>query len=161
MVADLQRRYRIEQASSALNWFISIMKWLWITAATFMLGLSGAAFAQSQPIERQYKGKPGEAINVGVFASLKLDCTAGPLPVVRLTQSPTHGRVTVKQGRLRATNFKQCLATEIPAFVAIYRSAPDFIGQDLLTLEIIGKNGKAQIQKITVTVMRPGADRGI
>lgn len=137
------------------------MKWIWISAAVAALGLSGAAFAQSQPTERQYKGKPGEAINVGVYATLKSDCTAGPLPVVRLTQPPTHGRVTVKQGRLRATNFKQCLATEIPAFVAIYRSAPDFIGQDLLTLEIIGKNGKAQIQRVTVTVMRPGADRGI
>jgi len=62
---------------------------------------------------------------------------------------------------LRATNLKQCLGTELPAFVAIYRSAQDFIGQDAFTLEVVGAEGKAQIQRITVTIMKPGVGQGI
>ena len=69
-------------------------------------------------------------------------------PVVRLLSPPAHGKVTVKQGRLRATNMKQCLGMELPAFVAIYRSVPDFIGQDNFTLELIGVGGKAQIYRL-------------
>ena len=35
-----------------------------------------------------------------------------------------------------ATNYKQCLALEVPAFVAFYRSRADFVGVDALTLEV-------------------------
>jgi hypothetical protein len=54
---------------------------------------------------------------------------------------PAHGKVTVKQARVRATNFKECLGMELPAFVAIYRSAQEFIGEDVFTLEVIGTGG--------------------
>ena len=70
-------------------------------------------------------------------------------------------KVTVKQGKLRATNVKNCLGMELPAFVAIYRSARDFIGQDRFTLEVTGSNGKKQIQQVTVTVMQSGHGQGI
>lgn len=119
------------------------------------------ALAQAPTIERQVKGKPDTNINAGIFTTIRRDCTAGPLPVVRLLSPPAHGKITVKQGRLRATNLKQCLGVELPAFVAIYRSTHDFVGQDNFTIEVIGADGKAQIQRITVTVMRSGSDRGI
>jgi hypothetical protein len=119
------------------------------------------AFGQTPTIERQVKGKPDTNINSGIFTSIRRDCTAGPLPAVRLIAAPAHGKVTVKQGRLRATNFKQCLGLELPAFIAIYRSAPDFNGRDMFTLEVIGAEGKSQIQRITVTVTKPGTGQGI
>ena len=112
-------------------------------------------------IERQVKGKPDTNITAGIFTTIRNDCTSGPLPAVRLLTAPAHGKVTVKQGRLRATNIKQCLGLELPAFIAIYRSAQDFIGQDTFTLEVIGAGGKSQIQRVTVTVMQPGAGQGI
>ena len=140
------------------------MKWLLLALSCVLLGLPVAAFGQQtgqQTIERQYKAKPDTNINVGIFTSIHKDCTAAPLPVVRLISPPAHGKITVKQGRLRATNLKECLGAELPAFVAIYRSASDFIGQDVFTLEVIGAGGKAQFQRITVTVMKPGAGQGI
>jgi hypothetical protein len=75
--------------------------------------------------------------------------------------SPAHGKVIMKQGRLRATNLKQCLGVEVPAFIAIYRSAKDFVGDDNFTLEVIGSSGKSQIQQIKVTVTGAGAGQGI
>lgn len=126
-----------------------------------LFGLPAAAFGQSQTIERQYKTQPNTNINVGIFSSIHKDCTAAPLPVIRLVAPPAHGKVVVKQGRVRATNLKQCLGADLPAFVAIYQSTGDFIGQDIFTLEVIGSGGKAQFQRITVTVMKPGSGHGI
>jgi hypothetical protein len=138
------------------------MKWpTTLASICFWLLLPAFALAQTPTIDRQVRGKPDTNINAGIFTTLRRDCTAGPLPVVRLVTPPAHGKVTVKQGKLRATNLKQCLGTELPAFVAIYRSAQDFIGQDLFTLEVIGAGGKSQIQRITVTVIKPAAGQGI
>jgi hypothetical protein len=137
------------------------MKWPTLASICFLLALPAIALGQTQTIERQVKGKPDTNINAGIFTTLRRDCTAGPLPAVRLVTPPAHGKVTVKQGKLRATNLKQCLGLELPAFVAIYRSAQDFIGQDVFTLEVIGAGGKSQIQRITVTVMKPAVGQGI
>lgn len=136
------------------------MKWPLPAALCLLLALPAIAFGQ-QAIQREYKGKPDTDINAGIFATIRKDCTAGPLPVVRLLTPPAHGKVTVKQGKLRATNVKNCLGMELPAFVAIYRSARDFIGQDRFTLEVTGSNGKKQIQQVTVTVMQGGHGQGI
>ena len=137
------------------------MKWPTLTSVCFLFVVPTLALGQTPMIERQVKGKPDTNINAGIFTTIRNDCTSGPLPAVRLLTAPAHGKVTVKQGRLRATNIKQCLGLELPAFVAIYRSAQNFIGQDTFTLEVIGAGGKSQIQRVTVTVMQPGAGQGI
>src|SRR5581483_2377332 len=136
------------------------MKWPTLAALCLTLALPAAAFGQ-QTIQREFKGRPDTDINAGIFATVRKDCTAGPLPVVRLVDPPAHGKVTVKQGKLRATNVKNCLGMELPAFVAIYRSARDFIGQDRFTTEVTGSSGKKQIQQVTVTVMQAGHGQGI
>ena len=137
------------------------MKWPTLTSVCFLFVVPTLALGQTPMIERQVKGKPDTNINAGIFTTIRNDCTSGPLPAVRLLTAPAHGKVTVKQGRLRATNIKQCLGLELPPFIAIYRSAQDFIGQDTFTLEVIGAGGKSQIQRVTVTVMQPGAGQGI
>ena len=137
------------------------MRWPALASICLLLALPSFVFGQTQTIERQVKGKPNTNINAGIFTNVRQDCTAGPLPAVRLVTPPAHGKVTVKQGRLRATNLKQCLGLELPAFIAIYRSDQDFIGQDLFALEVIGAEGKSQIQRIIVTIVSPGADQRI
>lgn len=111
--------------------------------------------AEPVSIDRNVKAQSGRDVRVGVFTSLKSDCTPGQLPTLRLKETPKNGTVTVKQGRWRATNIKQCLATEVPAFIAIYRSQPDFSGSDELVLEVVTANGKIQLQRIQVTVEKP------
>ena len=61
---------------------------------------------------------------------------SGPLPAIRLAAPPAHGSVTVKRGTLKATNIKQCLAIEVPAFVAFYDASTDYSGADDFELEI-------------------------
>jgi hypothetical protein len=128
---------------------------------SILLAMPPTAFGQAPTIERQFKGKPDTNINVGFFSTIKPDCTAGPLPVIRLITPPAHGKVTVTRGRLQATNLKQCLGADVPAFVALYRSAPDYIGQDTFTIEVVGADGKKQLQQITVTLMKASTGQGI
>ena len=137
------------------------MKWLRVLPISILLAVPPIAFGQEPAVELQFKGKPDTNINVGFFTSIKPDCTAGPLPVIRLITPPAHGKVTVTRGRLQATNLKQCLGADLPAFVALYRSAPDCIGQDTFTIEVVEVNGKKQIQQITVTLMKTGTGQGI
>jgi hypothetical protein len=126
-----------------------------------LLSMPVTVFAQEATVARQYKGKPNTSINVGVFVTIRADCTSGPLPVIRLATPPAHGKVTVKRGRLQATNLKRCLGTDLPAFVALYRSEPDYIGQDEFAIEVIATNGRKQLQQITVTLTNPGNGQGI
>jgi hypothetical protein len=137
------------------------MKWCRCAILALLSGLNSAALAQAPTIERQAKGYTGRDVNIGIFASIRPDCTSGALPVIRLNALPAHGKVTVKQARLRATNFRQCLGTEVPAFVAIYRSSPDFTGSDVVTLEVLASGGKKQFQRITITIEKPAVGQGI
>jgi len=65
-----------------------------------------------------------------------------------------HGNVTVKRGTLKATNIKQCLAIEVPAFVAFYRAAADYSGADDFELEISSPNGHKRREYVHVTVTK-------
>jgi hypothetical protein len=125
---------------------------LYLAVAVFVVGLSSWASAQESTVNRAAQGQAGKDIRVGVYANVQSDCTSGPLPSIRLSTAPAHGKVTVKKAKINATNFKQCLAVEVPAFVALYKSQPDFSGDDVFVLEVKFPNGKTVVQRITVTV---------
>lgn len=122
-----------------------------------------AAYAQDDVVERQLKAAPGRDVRVSVFTAIRPDCTSGPLPAIRLATPPAHGSVNVKRGTLKATNIKQCLAIEVPAFVAFYRASADYSGADDFELEISSSNGHKRRERIhmTVTKSSSGADEGI
>jgi hypothetical protein len=58
----------------------------------------------------------------------------------------------VKKGKVNATNYRQCLALEVPGYVALYKSKPDFSGEDAFVLEVKFPNGRTEVQRITVTI---------
>jgi hypothetical protein len=128
------------------------MKALWLTVATLILMASADSWAQVQVVNRRVNGRPDSDIQVGIYVSIKADCTPGPLPSIRLASPPENGKVTVKQAKVTATNYKQCLGLEVPAFVAFYYPRSDFVGVDVLTLEVRFPGGKTEVQKISVAV---------
>ena len=105
-----------------------------LAAAMLLLGTL-AAHAQDDVVERQLKAAPGRDVRVGVFTDIRPDCTSGPLPAIRLATPPAHGSVNVKRGTLKATNFKQCLAAEVPA-----PSRSTTCGQPSLAQGVLGVN---------------------
>jgi hypothetical protein len=129
------------------------MRCLWsVIAVVVVVASTTSASAQVQSVSRVASGEPNTDIRVGVYVNVRPDCTSGPLPSIQLTSPPGNGKVTVKKARVTATNYKQCLALEVPAFVALYRSHADFVGVDVLTLEVKFPDGKTQVERISVTV---------
>ena len=124
----------------------------WLIFGALALGMSSSASAQVQTVERTVKGQPAKDIRLGVYINVQPDCTSGALPVIRLVTPPAHGKVTVKKGKVSATNLKQCLALEVPGYIAFYRSPPSFEGTDKLTMEVKYAGGRTEIQNITVSV---------
>lgn len=115
----------------------------------------------SQTVERTVKALPNRDTQIGVYINVRPDCSSGPLPTIRLAIPPTSGKVVVKTGNVKATNYKACLALEVPAYVAFYKSPPDFIGSDVLTIEVKYPGGRTEMQKITVNVTGTGAQQKI
>jgi uncharacterized membrane protein len=103
----------------------------WAVVAAVLCAVS-AAGAQTTSLDREVKATPGREVRVGIYTSMRADCAAGPLPAIRLSVAPEHGAVTVRRAALKATNVKQCLATELPALVAFYRAKADSANNDRL-----------------------------
>jgi hypothetical protein len=111
-----------------------------------------AASAQQTSVERTAKGPAAKDIRVGVYLNVQPDCTSGMLPAIRLISPPTNGTLTVKRGSISATNYKKCMALEVPGFIAFYRSNADFSGTDVMTIEVKFPQGRTEIQRITVQI---------
>ena len=128
-----------------------------------LMGGMGAVWAQGavQTVERSVKAVPNKDTQIGVYLNVLPDCTSGPLPTIRLASPHSSGKVVVKTAKVKATNYKACLALEVPAYVAFYKSPPEFLGDDVLTIEVKYLGGRTEIQKITVNVVGPGAQQKI
>ena len=139
----------------------------WMVAACWLGGLVAVAgsilpAAAEEPapapaavVERTARGPAAKSFQVGVYLNVQPDCTSGTLPSIRLVAPPANGTVSIKRGKISATNYKQCLALEVPGFIAFYQSKPDFAGSDVVTLEIRYPQGRTEVQRITIDVGGP------
>jgi len=135
-----------------------------LAVVALFLGSLGAATAQAPAettVERSVRTLPNKDTQIGIYLNVLPDCSSGPLPTIRLVSPPAAGKVVVKAAKAKATNYKACLALEVPAYVAFYKSPPEFLGDDVLTIEVKYAGGRTEIQKITVKVNGPGAQQKI
>jgi hypothetical protein len=128
-----------------------------------LIGGTGPSRAQSpaQSVERSVRALPNKDTQIGLYVNVRDDCTSGPLPTIRLVSPPASGKVVVKTARAKITNYKACLALEVPAYIAFYKSASDFLGADIMTIEVSHPGGRTEIQKITVNVSGAAAQQKI
>lgn len=128
-----------------------------VTAAAAALGTEAIAQTPTQPqpqmVERSVRALPNKDTQIGVYLNVLPDCTSGTLPTIRLANPPASGKVVVKSAKVKATNYKACLALEVPGYVAFYKSPPEFLGDDVLTIEVKYSGGRTELQKITVNVV--------
>ena len=125
---------------------------LTIAMAAWGIGATAAQTPAPTTVERTAKGPTAKNIQVGLFLNVQPDCTTGPLPAIRMVEAPANGSITIKQAKVRATNYKQCLALEVPGFVAFYQSKPDYAGTDLVIIEVKYPHGRTELQRITINV---------
>jgi hypothetical protein len=125
-----------------------------LSAILLLLAATSYVVAQSETVELTAQGEAGKDIRIGVYVNIQSDCTSGPLPTIRLAQPPEHGKVTVRKAKFNVTNYKRCLALEVPAYGAFYRSVNDFSGTDTVIVEVSYPGGRKEIQHIVITVSR-------
>ena len=128
-----------------------------VSTVTWMIGALLVAtivpvLAEERTVERSAKAQAGKNVRIGVYLNVRPDCTSGPLPTIRLSTPPANGTVIVRKANFNATNYKQCLALQVPAFVAFYRSRANFSGVDALELEVKYQSGRVEIQKFKIEV---------
>ena len=112
-------------------------------------------------VERAVKATAGRDTRLLIFTNVRPDCTSGPMPTIRLVTPPANGKVAVRRGKLKATNIRNCLAIEVPALAAIYRSAADFEGSDTIVLEVRPAEGAPQLRRFTISVTKGDPGRSI
>jgi hypothetical protein len=132
-----------------------------LTGAILLLAANTYIAAAAETVEGTAQGQTNKDIRIGVYVNIQPDCTSGPLPTIRLVEPPAHGKVTVKKGNVNATNYKECLALSVPAYVAFYHSDKDFLGNDSVLLEVRYPGGKQELQHIVITVRETSADQSI
>lgn len=130
-----------------------------LLATIILIGIGLLTSAHAQVVDRSVTGPPNKDIQLAVYLDVRPDCTSGPLPAIKLNVPPAHGTVTVKRAVVTATSYKQCLAIQVPAFVAFYRANTDFTGTDDVTLEIKFPRGRTEIQRIHVTVANSASEK--
>ena len=135
------------------------MKAVGLALVMFVVGFCALASAQDKTVDRTAQGQAGKDIRVGVYVNVQPDCTSGPLPTIRLSSAPTHGKVTVRKAKVGSTNYKQCLALEVTGYVAFYKSEPDFNGNDTFVLEVKFPGGRTETQRFTVKIAAAGGSR--
>ena len=135
------------------------MKAVGLALVMFVVGFCALAWAQDKTVDRTAQGQAGKNVRVGVYVNVQPDCTSGPLPTIRLSTAPAHGKVTVRKAKVGTTNYKQCLALEVTGYVAFYKSEPDFSGNDTFVLEVKFPGGRTETQRFTVTIAAAGAGR--
>src|SRR5262249_39960942 len=123
-----------------------------LISAILLFAATSYVATRAETVEHTAQGEAGKDIQIGVYVNIQPDCASGPLPTIRLVEPPAHGKVTVKKGNFNATNYKQCLALSVPAYVAFYRSEKDFLGNDSVLLEVRYPSGKQELQHIAITV---------
>jgi len=116
--------------------------------------------ATPKVIERNARGPTARSIQVGVYLNVQPDCTSGTLPALRMITPPRNGTVSIKRGKVSATNYKQCLALEVPGFIAFYQSKADYVGSDEVTIEVKYPAGRTEVQRIKIDVGGSGAPAG-
>ena len=118
-----------------------------------LLGTTLAASAQQPTVQRVVKGTPDKDIRIGVYINVRPDCTSGELPSIKLVAPPSHGKVTFKKAKVNSTNYKQCLAIEVPGWVGFYRSRPGFSGEDTFAIQITyPAGGRSENQHFKIVV---------
>ncbi|MEO6338558.1 MAG: hypothetical protein ABIO39_00850, partial [Caulobacteraceae bacterium] len=107
----------------------------------------------AQPAPQELRTQPGAPLVLGVETSGQADCTLGRISQTRILVPPRHGVATVRQARVRAKGDK---CPGAPGYLIIYRSDPEFMGVDDLTLQINdGSKSTLKVFRITVAGVQP------
>ena len=102
----------------------------------------------------------GKSARLTVHGDVTKDCKLGPLPEIRITTSPKHGALTVRQGKSKAGSLKRCPSLEVPIQGVFYQANGGYAGSDEVAYTIVRAGQATQSITVKITVgaqAKPGA----
>lgn len=110
-------------------------------AALMIVILPSMASAQTT-----YNVVAGGRVRVNWAYSVNPDCSSDGQVVMRITEAPQHGRISISNGRLfpnyPSSNVRNvCNTRRVPGVEAYYQPAAGYLGYDSVSFEIIFPSG--------------------
>ncbi len=122
-------------------------------AALVVAGLALAAPAHAQTTTtRSETVASGKVVRLVISPNLKKDCSAGPLPEIKIVTAPKNGQLKSKSGKLKTPASYRCPNKDAQATAVFYKSKADFTGEDQVLIEVKTAEGTVEKQDIRITV---------
>jgi hypothetical protein len=132
-----------------------------VSAVMSALLISGASPLLAQSPESSYKTVDATAakpVRLSLHgAAHKSICEPGPLPRIRVIQSPSLGVLRVRRGTLTTSKIADCPKLKVPVQVVFYQARRGLVGVDHVVYEVVNQNGKIQKFEVTVNVKQSPA----
>ncbi|SFG90661.1 4-aminobutyrate aminotransferase [Methylobacterium gossipiicola] len=121
------------------------------TALSFGCLLAAPALAQTT-VTRSETAAPGKSVRLAIVPNLKKDCSAGPMPEIRVSGAPKNGSLITKAGKIKTPASYRCPNKEASVQAIFYQSKDGFTGADEVTVDVKDADGNVQTQNIRITV---------
>lgn len=126
-----------------------------LLAALIVALLSGAVAAPAQAqntISRSVTVPAGKSVRLAIAPNLKRDCSAGPMPEVKVTSPPKNGSLITRSGKLTTPAKYRCPSKEANVQGVFYQPNARFTGADEVAFEIKTTDGATDAFTIKITV---------
>lgn len=121
--------------------------------AALAAGLLAAAPALAQTtVTRSETAATGKTVRLAIVPNLKKDCSAGPMPEIRVSGAPKNGSLITKAGKIKTPASYRCPGKEASVQAVFYQSKAGFTGTDEVTVDVKDADGNVQTQNIKITV---------
>jgi hypothetical protein len=97
-----------------------------------------------------------QPVQLGHYGSGHKDCSAAPLPAIRVVEPPKLGQLTVRRARIVTNEVARCPNLMTGALVVSYRAHIGSAGADHLVYELTAFNGEVGIYDVMIDV-KPSA----
>ena len=122
-------------------------------------GLSATAALAQDANYTSVEATSGKPLQLSYHASAHKNCTAAPLPTIRVIEAPKSGTLTVRGAVLKTDKLAGCPGLKTPAQVVFYLAHAGYGGSDHVKYEVTSANGEVAINDITIVVKAAPAQR--
>ncbi|NEU10924.1 4-aminobutyrate aminotransferase [Methylobacterium sp. BTF04] len=122
-----------------------------IAALAAGLLLTAPALAQTT-VTRSETVATGKTVRLAIVPNLKKDCSAGPMPEIRVSGAPKNGSLITKVGKIKTPASYRCPGKDAAVQAVFYQSKAGFTGSDEVTVDVKDSDGTIQTQNIKITV---------
>ncbi|WP_375409954.1 4-aminobutyrate aminotransferase [uncultured Methylobacterium sp.] len=116
-----------------------------------IVALTAPALAQTT-VTRSETVASGKTVRLAIVPNLKKDCTAGPMPEIRVSGAPKNGSLVTKVGKIKTPASYRCPNKDAAVQAVFYESKANFTGADEVVVDIKNSDGQVQTQTIKITV---------